>query len=204
MRRKHHSSVRSAMFLVTCAAAIALLAGFTTMQAGEAAKEQYVVSETKATPVLTTPSPTLHVPEPTILISEAPKPTEEPKSYSEEDLDLLARLITAEMGCSWVPDDIQLYVGSVVLNRMESSLFPDTLYDVIYQKGQYSPTWSGAINNTPDERTVENARTLLENGSVLPANVVFQANFKQGDGVYAEYYDEYLGTTTYFCYLELA
>lgn len=121
--------------------------------------------------------------------------------YTEEDLDLLARLITAEMGASWVSDEMQLYVGSVVINRMNHELFPDTLYDVIYAKGQYSPTWNGAINNTPDERTIENARQLLEHGSVLPENVVFQANFPQGDGTYYEYYDEVLGTTTYFCYL---
>lgn len=121
--------------------------------------------------------------------------------YTEEDLDLLARLIAAEMGASWVSDEMQLYVGSVVINRMNHELFPDTLYDVIYAKGQYSPTWNGAINNTPDERTIENARQLLEHGSVLPENVVFQANFPQGDGTYYEYYDEVLGTTTYFCYL---
>lgn len=121
--------------------------------------------------------------------------------YTEDDLDLLARLITAEMGASWVSDEMQLYVGSVVINRMNHELFPDTLYDVIYAKGQYSPTWNGAINNTPDERTIENARQLLEYGSVLPENVVFQANFPQGDGTYYEYYDEVLGTTTYFCYL---
>lgn len=130
-------------------------------------------------------------------------PEEEPPAipYTEEDLDLFARLLTAEMGGSWIPDEIQLYVGSVVINRMGHELYPDTLYDVIYQSGQYSPTWSGAINNTPDERTIENARQLLEKGSILPENVVFQANFKQGDGVYYEYYDEILGTTTYFCYL---
>lgn len=136
------------------------------------------------------------------VVSE-PEPVVEPEPpYSEEDLDLLARLITAEMGSEWVPDEVQLYVDSVPLNRMKSDAFPgETLYDVIYQEGQYSPTWTGAINNTPDERTIENAKKLLTNGSVLPENVVFQANFKQGDGVYYEYYDEILGTTTYFCYL---
>lgn len=121
--------------------------------------------------------------------------------HTEEDVDLLARLLTAEMGMSWVDDEIQLYVGSVVLNRMKHDLYPDTLYDVIYDKGQYSPTWTGAINNTPDERTIANARLLLEEGSILPENVIFQANFPQGDGTYFEYYDEILGTTTYFCYL---
>lgn len=122
-------------------------------------------------------------------------------SYTDDDLDLFARLITAEAGSTWIPDEVQLYVGSVVLNRMAHELFPNTLYDVIYQEGQYSPTWNGTINNTPDERTIANAKKLLEEGSVLPANVVFQANFKLGSGVYYEYYDEILKTTTYFCYL---
>lgn len=126
---------------------------------------------------------------------------EEEPPYTEDDLDLLSRLMTAEMGGSWVPDEVQLYVGSVVLNRMTSDLFPgETVYDVVYQPGQYSPTWSGAINNTPDERTIENAKRLLTDGSILPENVVFQASFKQGDGVYHAYYDEVLGTTTYFCF----
>ena len=49
--------------------------------------------------------------------------------YTEEDLDLLARLITAEMGASWVSDEMQLYVGSVVINRMNHELFPDISYD---------------------------------------------------------------------------
>ena len=137
-----------------------------------------------------------------LVISEPEPVVESEPQYSEEDLDLLARLMTAEMGSEWVSDEVQLYVGSVPLNRMKSDAFPgETLYDVIYQEGQYSPTWTGAINNTPDERTIENAKKLLTEGSVLPENVVFQANFKQGDGVYYEYYDEILGTTTYFCYL---
>ena len=34
----------------------------------------------------------------------------------------------------------------------------------------------------------------------LPADVVWQAEFKQGNGVYTMYYDKVLGTTTYYCY----
>lgn len=124
----------------------------------------------------------------------------EEATYTDEDLDLLSSIMYAEVGCSWIPDEVQLYAGSVVLNRVKSPLFPNTLYDVIYQEGQYSPTWNGSINNEPDERTIANAKKLLEEGSVLPENVVFQANFVQGSGVHYSYYDETLGTTTYFCY----
>lgn len=121
-------------------------------------------------------------------------------SYSEYELDLLARLMTAEMGAYWMPDEAQLYVGSVVLNRVNHESFPNTIYDVIYQAGQYGPVSNGTIYNSPDERAVKNARFLLENGSILPENVVFQAEFVQGDGVYCQYYDWVLCTTTYFCY----
>lgn len=120
------------------------------------------------------------------------------ETISEHDLQVLSWIMYAEAGSSWIPDEVQQYVGSVVLNRVNSSLFPDTIYDVVYQKGQYQPTWSG-LTFTPDERTIENARYLLENGSILPENVLFQANFKQGSGIYYEYVDPYLGST-YFCY----
>ena len=92
-------------------------------------------------------------------------------------------------------------VGSVVLNRVESEYYPDTIREVIYQPGQYAPTWDGSINKTPDARTVANARYLLEHGSICPENVVGQNSIVTGSGVYRSYYDSILGTTIYFCYL---
>ncbi len=120
--------------------------------------------------------------------------------YTEEDLSLLSRVIYAEVGCTWIPDWVQRMVGSVVLNRVESSLYPNTIKEVIYQPGQYSPTWNGSINNTPDSRTVANARYLLENGSICPRNVTGQNSIITGSGVYQSYHDSVLGTTVYFCY----
>ena len=120
--------------------------------------------------------------------------------YTQEDLDLLARLIYAEVGCTWIPDWVQRMVGSVVLNRVASSYYPDTIREVIYQPGQYAPTWNGSIHWTPDARTIENARYVLENGSICPSNVVGQNSVVTGSGVYQSYYDSILGTTVYFCY----
>ena len=120
-------------------------------------------------------------------------------SYTEDDLDLLAHIIYAEAGSSWIPDRVQLLVGSVVLNRVAHKYYPNTIYDVIYQKGQYSPTWNGAINKTPDERAIRNAKTLLEYGSICPEDVVYQSQKAYGP-LYEKYYDSILGTTTYFCY----
>ncbi len=133
-------------------------------------------------------------------ILKAIEEDQKPK-YTEEDLDLLARVIYAEVGCTWIPDWVQRMVGSVVLNRVNSSYYPNTIREVIYQPGQYAPTWNGSINKTPDARTIENARYLLENGSICPANVVGQNSIITGSGVYTSYRDPILNTTVYFCYL---
>ena len=99
---------------------------------------------------------------------------------NEETVDLLARLIRAECGDEWCTDELQLATGSVVLNRMNDSRFPNTIPEVIYQRGQYSTVPNGEINKPYNERTYANAKYLLENGSTIPENVVFQANFRQG------------------------
>lgn len=120
-------------------------------------------------------------------------------SYSDYDLDLLARVIYAEAGCYWIPDWVQLYVGSVVLNRVDSDIYPNTIEEVLYDPGQYVPV--SFENATPDERTISNARQLLENGSILPPDVLGQNGFAAGDGIYAQYYDVYLDTVIYFTYV---
>ena len=112
----------------------------------------------------------------------------------EEELDLLAHLIFAEAGSDWCSDKMQQYTGSVVLNRMAHESYPDTMQEVIYQDGQYSCTWNGMIDYEYNERALECARFLLGNGSVLPANVVYQAQFEQGDGIYEKVQN------MYFCY----
>lgn len=124
-----------------------------------------------------------------------PKP-----SYTEEDLDLLARIINAEAGCDWIPDWVQRMVGSVVLNRVKSSYFPNTIREVIYQPGQYGPVYNGMIHYTPTKKAIANAKYVLENGSTCPDNVTGQNGEISGSGVYTSYYDSILGTTIYFCY----
>ena len=104
---------------------------------------------------------------------------------NHDDLELLSKIIDAESGSDWCSDTMQLYVGSVVLNRIKSDSFPDDMESVIYQKGQYS-TASRLSEVTPSERARENAEYLLINGSVLDEKYVFQANFKQGKDIIKE------------------
>ena len=63
---------------------------------------------------------------------------------SSSDLDLLASIIYCEAGGESYEG--QVAVGAVVLNRMESSLYPDDMTDVIYQDGQFTPAMTGWLD----------------------------------------------------------
>lgn len=64
--------------------------------------------------------------------------------FAEGDRRLLANLIYCEAGGE--PYSGQVAVGSVVINRVLSSKFPDTVVGVIYQSGQFSPVASGRLD----------------------------------------------------------
>ncbi len=64
-------------------------------------------------------------------------------TFVEGDLYLLANLIYCEAGGE--PYDGKLAVGAVVINRMLSSVYPDTVVGVIYQRRQFSPVGSGRL-----------------------------------------------------------
>jgi hypothetical protein len=122
-------------------------------------------------------------------------------SINFNDLYLLAKIMYAEAGSEWLSDDWKMCVGEVVLNRVASSEFPNTVSGVIYQKGQYYGSGSTYFANLkPSERCVRLALRLLSGERVMnDPSVVFQANFSQGGGVCRKFYDKYLGST-YFCY----
>lgn len=64
-------------------------------------------------------------------------------SFAEGDRYLLANLIYCEAGGE--PYEGQVAVGAVVINRVLSSKYPDTVVGVIYQKSQFSPAGSGRL-----------------------------------------------------------
>ena len=63
---------------------------------------------------------------------------------SDSDLDLLASIIYCEAGGESYEG--QVAVGAVVLNRMESELYPNDMSDVIYQSGQFTPAMTGWLD----------------------------------------------------------
>ena len=64
-------------------------------------------------------------------------------TFDEGDRYLLANIIYCEAGGE--PYEGQVAVGAVVINRVLSSVYPDTVVGVIYQSGQFSPVGSGRL-----------------------------------------------------------
>ena len=120
--------------------------------------------------------------------------------YTDEDIDLLARLMYAEVGVflqTMNEEDAKeafMLTGSVVLNRWNNpNLGWDDLEAVIYAEGQYQCVSNGSINNTPPEEVYEWAEELLQSGPIGPENMIFQSQFIQGTSIYKK-----IGNT-YFC-----
>jgi len=67
--------------------------------------------------------------------------------YKNSDINLLARLVSAE--AKGEPYRGQIAVAAVVLNRVKSSSFPNSIPDVIYQPGAFSPVANGEIWKEP-------------------------------------------------------
>ena len=80
-------------------------------------------------------------------------------SYVSSDHRLLAKCVYAE--ARGEPYKGQVAVAAVVLNRVSSSSFPNTVSGVIYQSGAFSCVSNGSINNTPDSDCIRAALDAL-------------------------------------------
>lgn len=83
--------------------------------------------------------------------------------YTEADLKLMAAIIQAEAGGESYAG--KLAVGTVVMNRVMSSKFPNTLSGVIYQTNQFQPVRDGhlalILERGPNETCINAAREVL-------------------------------------------
>ncbi len=85
--------------------------------------------------------------------------------YDQEDLFWLSRIIYAESGNQ--PLEGQMAVGNVVMNRVASPAYPNTVQGVLAQKNQFSTYKSGALaNRTPNQSSVIAAKLVLDGGEV--------------------------------------
>ena len=79
--------------------------------------------------------------------------------YSDNDINLLAKLIAAEARGETYKG--QVAVGAVVLNRVSHASFPDTIAGVIYQKGAFSCVTDSNWNVSPDSTSLKAATDCI-------------------------------------------
>ncbi|WP_413298898.1 cell wall hydrolase [Bacillus sp. 1P10SD] len=94
--------------------------------------------------------------------------------YSEYEIDLLARLVRAEAESE--PYQGKVAVACVVLNRVDSSAFPNTIKEVIYQKGQFQPVQNGEINKPADIDSIKAVKEALKEKRNVAAGSLFFYN----------------------------
>jgi len=91
--------------------------------------------------------------------------------YDGDTLYWLSRIIYAESGNQ--PLEGKIAVGNVVMNRVNNPRFPDNIYDVLFQKNQFSPAASGSIYREPNEESVVAAKLVLDGAQVTPTALFF-------------------------------
>lgn len=97
--------------------------------------------------------------------------------YRKEDLYWLARIINAESGHE--PLLGKIAVGNVVLNRVANPQFPDTVYDVVFDRScgvQFTPTANGAIYREPNNESMLAAKIALEGEQVFDTKCYYFLN----------------------------
>ncbi len=164
---------------------LSLLVGFTTYAAEE--EKADIILGPGVTISNNTEGPTSIISDENINNSENEEVTQqEPEklSYTEEDLQYMIMVLTGE--CQGLPFEIQLEYASVVMNRKNDPSYPNTIKGVCLQKGQYSCFRDGNAYRTPTAASIEAAKYILENGSISPANVVYQSHGRQGSGIYKQ------------------
>lgn len=124
----------------------------------------------------------------------------------QTDRDIIATVVYNEAwgGCTERHREL---VSAVVVNRVNSDLFPDTVYDVVTQPGQYlkayatpgSRYWNEARADPDIWAECQRIAAKVLNGEIeCPENVLYQAEGTQGTGTYETAATSY--STTYFCY----
>jgi len=91
--------------------------------------------------------------------------------YNSHELYWLSRIIYAE--ANGQPFDGMIGVGNVVLNRVASSRFPNSVEAVVFEPGQFTPVDNGTIYNTPSSEAVRAAQLCLEGVNTVGNSLFF-------------------------------
>lgn len=125
--------------------------------------------------------PKEEIPAPTVEQTLKPDPEPDPPKkkqvmeVSKEEYELLARLAHSEAGNDGIAS--QIGVVNVVLNRVKSKEFPNSIKGVIYQKHQFDVVVNGSINQKPDKQNYEAVDRVLAGENNVSDCVYFWATW---------------------------
>jgi len=157
--------------------------------------ETYEVIEKPIVTPVTTPDTEVEIleEEPEVEVAEEQEVMTVERPITNE-VELFIQVLHCEGGITSIEE---LYrIGSVIINRMNHPAYPNTLYEVIYQRGQYGCI-SKLFTETPAQRVIDVALDIWYNGTnVFPEDVIFQTGNEPAEGTYGRM--EYVSEWHYF------
>ncbi|MBR2011165.1 MAG: cell wall hydrolase [Clostridia bacterium] len=113
--------------------------------------------------------------------------------YRSDEVLWLSRIISAE--AKGEPLRGKIAVGNVILNRVQDSAFPNTIYSVIFDKKygvQFTPAANGTVYQTPTEESIIAAKICLE-GYTVSTGILYFVNPTKAPGSWASKNRAYFG-----------
>ncbi len=115
-------------------------------------------------------------------------------TLSQEDYDVLLKIVEAEAGCEDMKG--KMLVAGVIMNRVESSKFPNTVKEVVFQRGngtvQFSPVKDGRLSEVKvSEDTKEAVKRVLYGEDITEGALYFAAR-KYADPERMKWFDNSL------------
>lgn len=112
----------------------------------------------------------------------------------QADLEVLLRIVEAEAGCE--DEDGKLLVANVILNRLNSDRFPDSITEIVFQRengvAQFSPTVDGSYNKVQISEETVNAVGRALAGEDISQGALYFAARKYADSESMRWFDEKL------------
>lgn len=155
MKLKKRMYVSFLLILVT-AAVVRIVA----MEDTERSCKEEIESATEELPVLKEESPVQQMQQ--AGIEETESPQEPLYAWTEENEYMLMKIAMAEMESESI--ESKALVIRIVLNRVESDSFPDTIKEVLYQKNQFTPIWNGRYDRVEPNEDCKEALEMVRYG----------------------------------------
>ena len=118
----------------------------------------------------------------------------------QEALDIIAKTIQHEADPAWCEWEHSVAVGAVVVNRVRSEYFPNTVKEVVAAPGQYLKSYTYGFEKT-SRLAYEAAKAALDGDHDVPADAYWQDNKVQGRYIWKAFTVDtgYFRSTTYIC-----